>query len=645
MVEARLNVNVNTKKAQEEFKRLSVDIKEQELLVAELRTRIAEYQASLSDLSGTQRMMREGTIKELNANLKVQRASLAEMKVKAKQYNSELKSLNKSQGAGKIKAIEFNESLLKNRDITGGLSMLTGGYSLQVQKLGKLFLSASKGLKVFVAGLSTMKKVLLATGLGAVAIAIGAIVANFDKIKAFITGANRELEKLEQNTQKLIETTNSEITLLEKQKELLKLQGEDTEEINNKLIQKFELQKQSLLLLLEEYEAQQEINKENNKELTTLSGIGAILKANNASFLFGNIINSKVTKEVEKQRELDDKIRDTKKKILDLDIKTLKITTDRTKKEEEQTEELKKQEELRAKAVRDALFKEIDETVSANEKIGAIRREFFLQNLEDTEANQIAKLNLERDARIKEIEDSKASEIAKRMALAEINKFYDNEAEQIKSDNEQKRKEKVDADEKERLDKLEKFEAKKIALTNKTFDNAVKLAGEESRLGKAMLVAKTILNAKEQMLEIKKTFMQAKSTVSGAMLKGAEAQAAVAAGTAETAKIGFPQNIPMLLAYAAQAISVVSAIKSAVGKAKTVASSVGAGGGGGASIEAPKITTAAPSFNIVGSTPENQLAQTIAQQTGQPVKAYVVSGDVTTAQGLDRNIIRESALG
>jgi len=47
----------------------------------------------------------------------------------------------------------------------------------------------------------------------------------------------------------------------------------------------------------------------------------------------------------------------------------------------------------------------------------------------------------------------------------------------------------------------------------------------------------------------------------------------------------------------------------------------------------------------VGSTPENQLAQTIAQQTGQPVKAYVVSGDVTTAQGLDRNIIRESALG
>ena len=204
MVEARLNVNVNTKKAQEEFKRLSVDIKEQELLVAELRTRIAEYQASLSDLSGTQRMMREGTIKELNANLKVQRASLAEMKVKAKQYNSELKSLNKSQGAGKIKAIEFNESLLKNRDITGGLSMLTGGYSLQVQKLGKLFLSASKGLKVFVAGLSTMKKVLLATGLGAVAIAIGAIVANFDKIKAFITGANRELEKLEQNTQKLI---------------------------------------------------------------------------------------------------------------------------------------------------------------------------------------------------------------------------------------------------------------------------------------------------------------------------------------------------------------------------------------------------------------------------------------------------------
>lgn len=154
-VEARLNVRVDTKKAQQEFEMLTSDIKDQELLVAELRTRIAEYEASLSSLSGTQRMMREGTIKNLNENLKVQRASLAEMKVKAKQYNTELKSLNKTQGRGTIKALQFNETLLKNEDITSGLSTLTGGYASEVKNLGRLFISVGKSLRVFIAGSSS----------------------------------------------------------------------------------------------------------------------------------------------------------------------------------------------------------------------------------------------------------------------------------------------------------------------------------------------------------------------------------------------------------------------------------------------------------------------------------------------------------
>ena len=296
--------------------------------------------------------------------------------------------------------------------------------------------------------------------------------------------------------------------------------------------------------------------------------------------------------------------------------------------------------------MRDALLKEIDETVSANEKIGAIRRQFFLKNLEDTEANQIAKLNLERDARIKDIEDSKASEISKRMALAEINKFYDNEEEQIKSDNEQKRKEKVDADEKERIAKLKAIEEQKIAIREKTFNTAIRLAGEESRLGKALLVAKTILAAKENIMEVKKTLIKAQQASTEATVDGAKAGSAVAQGSAETLKVGFPQNIPLIIAYAAQAIGVISAVKAAVGKTKSVAASAGASGGGGSvGIDAPRIQTSAPSFNIVGAAPENQLAQTISAQQQKPVKAFVVSGDVTTAQSLDRNIIQESSLG
>ena len=53
----------------------------------------------------------------------------------------------------------------------------------------------------------------------------------------------------------------------------------------------------------------------------------------------------------------------------------------------------------------------------------------------------------------------------------------------------------------------------------------------------------------------------------------------------------------------------------------------------------------APAFNVVGAAPENQLAQAIGGQESQPVKAYVVSNDVTNAQALDRNIIEGASIG
>ena len=59
-------------------------------------------------------------------------------------------------------------------------------------------------------------------------------------------------------------------------------------------------------------------------------------------------------------------------------------------------------------------------------------------------------------------------------------------------------------------------------------------------------------------------------------------------------------------------------------------------GGGGA----PSV----PQFNVVGAGSENQLAQAIGGQQNQPARAYVVSGDVTTAQSLDRNKIENASL-
>lgn len=65
---------------------------------------------------------------------------------------------------------------------------------------------------------------------------------------------------------------------------------------------------------------------------------------------------------------------------------------------------------------------------------------------------------------------------------------------------------------------------------------------------------------------------------------------------------------------------------------------VGAGTGGG------RNAAQDPAFNIVGTGQQFQLAQVIAQRTGQPIRAFVVSGDVRTGLALDRNIINSSKI-
>ena len=53
----------------------------------------------------------------------------------------------------------------------------------------------------------------------------------------------------------------------------------------------------------------------------------------------------------------------------------------------------------------------------------------------------------------------------------------------------------------------------------------------------------------------------------------------------------------------------------------------------------------APAFNVVGASGTNQLAQAIGQQNQKPIKAFVVSNEVTNAQALDRNIVESASLG
>ena len=67
------------------------------------------------------------------------------------------------------------------------------------------------------------------------------------------------------------------------------------------------------------------------------------------------------------------------------------------------------------------------------------------------------------------------------------------------------------------------------------------------------------------------------------------------------------------------------------------AGSAGGGGGGGST---PAASTPA-NFNIVGTSNSNQIAEGISNTA---VKAYVVSGDVSSAQSLDRKKIQTASL-
>ena len=98
---------------------------------------------------------------------------------------------------------------------------------------------------------------------------------------------------------------------------------------------------------------------------------------------------------------------------------------------------------------------------------------------------------------------------------------------------------------------------------------------------------------------------------------------------------------------AANKISAATSIATILAQTVSSAKGVLSGGSGGASGSAPSGvgggSATAPQFNVVGNSGVNQIAETLGQQ--QPVQAYVVANNVTTAQSMDRNIIQNASLG
>jgi hypothetical protein len=174
------------------------------------------------------------------------------------------------------------------------------------------------------------------------------------------------------------------------------------------------------------------------------------------------------------------------------------------------------------------------------------------------------------------------------------------------------------AESKERLYEIEKsIEDKKkkaqedaLSATAGTLGQLSKLLGEQTKAGKAAAIAEATIQ----------TFLSAQKAYSSTI------------GIPVVGPVLAPINAGLAIAAGIKNIQAITAVKTPNG-----------GGGGGSNVSNPfsgNMQTQAPSFNVVGNSGVNQLAQ--LQQA--PVQAYVVSGQVTTAQSLDRNRIENATL-
>jgi hypothetical protein len=243
---------------------------------------------------------------------------------------------------------------------------------------------------------------------------------------------------------------------------------------------------------------------------------------------------------------------------------------------------------------------ELEQSISDAEAERAINEATF--NAEQIE-NEYLRLQALRDVanQEKQIEETRLTEKMNSYKVG-TQAFQDaqNELLQFQQENGQKQKE------------LEKDinRAKQQEVTN-ALGNIAGIVGQNSKFGKAIAVVQAIRD----------TYTGAnKALAQGGIFGFIGAAAVIAGGLAN--------------------------VKQITASKEPTAPSFARGGGSTPSISTPTASAPQPpAFNIVGAGAGNQLAETIAAQTQQPVKAYVTSQDVTTAQSLERNIVNGAAIG
>ena len=187
--------------------------------------------------------------------------------------------------------------------------------------------------------------------------------------------------------------------------------------------------------------------------------------------------------------------------------------------------------------------------------------------------------------------------------------------------------------------------AKDILLTKQTAEQKYNLISEFAQLGAEAEIQWAEMTQKQKIQTVQQGLAGLAANLGKETAAGkAAAVASALISTYQGAQDSYASlaKIPVVgpaLGFAAAAAATVAGLANVKAITSTKTPQV-AGGGGTPSISAPsRPRPQPPAFNIVGAGAGNQLAETIAGQSQQPIKAFVTSQDVTTAQSLERNIV------
>lgn len=260
----------------------------------------------------------------------------------------------------------------------------------------------------------------------------------------------------------------------------------------------------------------------------------------------------------------------------------------------------------------------------------------YIKKKEDRDANtELKKIELEEQRKLAELERLNATETQK----MEVEAYYD----QLRDEVRQKQNAKQLEETKKLNEELAQAETNLQQAKANAIQGGLQVIGMLA--GKSKGVAKTLLVV-EKGLAIAQVISNAARAI-------AQAKANLAA---TPAVIGLVPNPAYVIQAAATAKGILSTKLTAATSIATIAAQAvaglgGGGGGGGASVGGlggagggAATQPQAPSFNVVGATETSQLAEAVAGQEQQPVQAYVVSNDITTAQSLENNIVEGATL-